>query len=215
MARGGRDGSGRPALNEVHPNNEPPQSTLAAQLVNKITNDNKRLRNQDDETFKQLLREVLDNESEMTSTAITGENGFDVNYKLIYVIVKAGLHTLTQDDPFNHRGEKTRQAVESLRAIQVTLRRNPTLLFLTPTRNDNGSHQDVPLLLWLMPKLLVLLEADIHPDIGKAAEKLLDSALLVEKKTHIKGIRTRTLLRYLQAWVGGLSEQYQKEKFSF
>ncbi|KAL9130247.1 MAG: hypothetical protein Q9217_001540 [Psora testacea] len=199
MARGiGRSGSGRPALNELHPNGEPPQSTLAAQLVNKITDGRRRPMNQDEETFKQLLREVLDSENEVTSTATTIEANWNVNYKLIYVIVKAGLDVLTQDDPFIRRNVQITQAIDSLTAIQMTLRRTPTVLFFAPARSDDGSQRDVPLLLWLMPKLLALLSPNVHGEIREAAERLLRTSLMVERKAHMRGIKARTLLRYLQ-----------------
>ena len=65
MARGvARTGSGRPVFSELQHNGEPPRSTLAAQLVNHFTDGKKHSRNQDQETFRQLLQEVLGGEEE-------------------------------------------------------------------------------------------------------------------------------------------------------
>ncbi|KAL9104639.1 MAG: hypothetical protein Q9163_000443 [Psora crenata] len=215
MARGlAKGGSGRTALNELHPNGEPPQSTLAAQLANKITDGSRRPSTQDGETFKQLLREVLESEAEVTSSATTAENDINVNYKLIYVIVKAGLDTLNQDNPFNRPKEQIRQASESLLAIQITLGRSPTVLFFTPPRSDDDSQQNVPLFLWLTPKLLDLLSPNIHGDLRAAAERLLYSALTIEEKVHMRGIRRRALLKYLQGWVGDLLSRADDITFS-
>ena len=206
MTRGvGRSGSGRPPLNELHPNGEPPQSTLAAQLVNKITDGKRRPRNQDEETFQQLLKEVLDSENEVTSTATNVDSNLNVNNKLIFVIVKAGLDPLTQENPFSRHNEQIRRAVESLHAIQITMRQTPTVLFACPSCSDDASQHDVPLFLWLMPKLLILLDLNIHGNIREAVEALLSTALNLGKKTHMKGVKARTLQRYLQGWIGGWS----------
>ena len=206
MTRGiGRSGSGRPVLNELHYNGEPPQSTRAAQLVNQITDGKRRPTNQDEETFKLLLKEVLDSEDDVTSTATTLENNLDVNYKLIYVIVKAGLDTLVQDNPFKQRKEHIRQTTESLFAIRLTLRRTPAVIFTVPATNDGEPLGNVPLFLWLMPKLLTLLSPSIDDEIREAAKSLLEFALKIEQRIHMRGVKAKTLLRYLQGWVGGQS----------
>ena len=200
-----RGGSGRLALNELHPNSEPPQSTLAAQLVSRITNGGRRHQNQDEETFRQLLKEVLDSERDSSTTANASEYNLDINYKLIYVIVKAGLNSETQENPFSCHDKQTRQVLESLTAINITLRQTPSVLFVSPPVQGDHLQQDVPLLLWLMPKVLALLTTRESEEIRLACEKLLIQALSLEKKLHVKGIKQRSVFVYLQACVSGRS----------
>ena len=209
MARGaGRSGSGRPVLNELHPNSEPPQSTFAAQLVQRITNGERQHRNQDEETFKQLLKEVLDSENEPSATASASEANLEVNYKLIYVILKAGLDTVVQENPFIQRDALMKQAVESLTAIDITLRRTPSVLFISPPVEGDISRRDVPLLLWLMPRVLSLFTIEENEEVATASEKLFNGALAVEEKLHLPGVKHKSLFRYLQGCASGQSSRF-------
>ena len=205
MARGvGRNDSSRPALKG--PNGDPPQSTLAEQLVNRFTSETRILPLQDDDTFTQLLREVLDGEAYLNSTN-TPETNLDVTYRLIYVIVKAGLEVLTSDDPFARHDERTNQALDSLKAIELTSRRSPNALFYVPSSSIDACLEDIPLVLWLLPKLLALLSFEKFKKIRNGSESLLVNLISLEAKLHPKGFKSRCIERYLKATVEGLHSE--------
>ena len=204
MARGmGKPGSGHPVYNELQPNGEPPQSTLAAQLVNHFTDGKKHSRNQDQETFRQLLREILNADRQENSRGEANETDSDVNYKLIYVIVKAGLDILNADDPFDEKSELLRQATDSLAAIELTIRRSPEILFIVPSRQDPNPKSSGPLYLWLVPQLLGLAGHARDDGVGDGILRLLTTALLAEGKTHTKGGKMHSIFKYVKGCIKG------------
>ena len=205
MARGvGRNDSSRPALNGL--NGDPPQSTLAEQLVNRFTSDTRILPPQDDDTFTQLLREVLDGDAYLNS-AQTPETNLDVTYRLIYVIVKAGLEVLTSDDPFARHEERTDQALTSLKAIELTFCRSPNALFHVPSSSIDATLENIPLILWLLPKVLALLSFEKSDIVQTGSASLLVNLISLEVKLHPKRVKSRCIERYLKAVAEGLHSE--------
>lgn len=205
MARGvGRYDSSRPALNGS--NGDPPQSTLAEQLVNRFTRDTSIVPLQDDDTFTQLLREVLDGEAYLNSANTPGTN-LDVTHRLIYVIVKAGLEVLNSDDPFARDDERTNQALDSLKAIELTSRRSPNALFYVPSSSIDAALEDIPLVLWLLSKVLALLSIEKFEIVRNGLESLLVNLISLEAKLHPKGFKSRCIERYLKVIVEGLHSE--------
>lgn len=204
MARGvGRIGSGRPVFSELQHNGDPPPSTLAAQLVNHFTDGKKYSKNQDQETFRQLLREVLGAENEHGLQAQTHDTDNDVNCKLVYVIVKAGLETLATGDPFSGQAERSRQAIDSLVAVEYTLRKNPEILFIPTPSHKSLSNPNGPLFLWLIPKLLNVAGQLQDERSGDPVLKLLRTIVSLERKIHIKGVRIYSIVRYVKGCIKG------------
>jgi len=203
MARvAGRSGPIRTPLNGLHPNGEPPQSTLAAQLVDKITEEKARLSDHGDETFRQLLREVLSGDNDQSIHGPGIETNINVNYKLIYVIVKAGLDPLIQVNLFSGRDSHFRQAIESLAAIETTIQRNPDVLVTIPSGSGQDPNYGGPLFLWLIPKLLGLISR-AQSEFEKSIMQLLRTVLTTQRKTHIKGAKSHLILKYLKGVVAG------------
>lgn len=204
MTRGvGRTGSGRPVFGELQYNGDPPPSTLTAQLVNHLTDGKKHSKNQDEETFRQLLREILGAEGEQSSQTQTHETDNVVNCKLVYVIVKAGLETLTNRDPFGGQAEQSRQAIDSLIAVEYTLRKNPESLFILTASQESVTTPHVPLFLWLIPKLLAIAgQVQDNAVINRVLE-LLKTIVSLGKKTHRKGIRICSITKYIRGCVKG------------
>ena len=204
MARGvGRTGSGRPIFSELQHNGEPPRSTLAAQLVNHFTDGKKHSRNQDQETFRQLLQEVLGSEDEQHPRTEAIETDSVVNYKLIYVIFKAGLEVLHSEDPFGKQDERHKQAVDSLAAIELTIRRNPEVLFAAPSSQENDPKSKGPLFLWLVSESLSLTGKTQDRGITNCVIQLLKTSLINEKKVHSKGGKLNLVLKYLKGCIKG------------
>lgn len=205
MARGmGRTGSARPVFSELQQNGDPPQSTLAAQLVNHFTDGKKYSKNKDDETFRQLLCEVLGAESTRDSQSHNHETDNDVNYKLVYVIVKAGLETLTDGDPFSEQAEKCQQAIDSLTAVEYTLKRSPEILFILSPNNEFSSRFGIPLFLWLIPKLLAVAGSAQNSSVKDCVLNVLRTIIVLEQENHVKGARIFSIGKYLNGCVRGL-----------
>ncbi len=202
MARRGRSGSGH-ASNEFFRNAELPQSTLAAQLVSHFTDGKKHPRTQNDETFRQLLQEILDAESGQVVRPEPLETDSDVDCKLIYVIVKAGLEKISSDDPFNGKTEMSRQAADSLTAINFTIKRNPEILFAAPQFQGPDPRPIGPLYLWLVPKLLSI--AGCVQDSGTIDRvlRVFTTSLVTERKTHVKSVTLHPILKYVKGCING------------
>ena len=204
MARGvGRTGSGRPVFSELQQNGEPPRSTLAAQLVNHFTDGKKHSKNQDHDTFRQLLQEVLGSEEEQHPRTEAIETDSIVNYKLIYVIFKAGLEALHSDDPFGKNDEIQKQAIDSLAAIEYTIRRNPEVLFAAPSSQETDPKLEGPLFLWLVPKLLDLTGKSQDCGTTDRVIQILKTSLINEKKVYSKERKLNLVLKYLRGCTKG------------
>lgn len=201
MARGvGRSASGRPVFNELA---EPPQSTLAAQLVSHFTDGNKHPRTRDEETFRQLLREILGTESGQVLRAETLETDSDVDCKLIYVIVKAGLEKIISDDPFNSKTEFSRQAADSLTAINLTIKRNPEVLFVASQFQGPDPWPIGPLYLWLLPKLLVLTRSAKDSETIDEVLRIFTTSFVTERETHARRVNLHPVLKYVKGCING------------
>ncbi|KAL6718301.1 serine/threonine-protein kinase M1 [Lecanora helva] len=193
MVRGvGRSGARCPVPNEVPQNGDAPQSTLAAQLVNQLADIKTHPKHQDRETFRQLLREILGSKSD------SHDVDRDVSYKIIYVVVKAGLETLLGDGPFDKRAEIFGQAVDSLAAVESTLTRNPDVLYTNGPAQGPDLYHHGPLFLWLIIKLLTIAGQVDEEAIIDGIIRLLNKVLFLEKKTHIGGVKKYTILKYMK-----------------
>ena len=190
-------------FNELSQNAEPPQSTLAAQLVSHFTNGKKLSRDQDEETFRLLLREILGTENGQAVRAEPLEMDSDVDCKLIYVIVKAGLERMISDDPFNGKNQLRRQASDSLTAINLTIKRNPQVLFVTPQFQGLDPRPIGPLYLWLLPKLLALTGCLQDSEIIEGVLHVFATFLISEKKTHVRRVNLHPIRKYVKGCING------------
>ena len=196
MARGfSRQGHG-----DVYQNGDLPPSILAAQLYHRMEEDGDES-NQDNNTFRQLLQEILDGDDEPSSSANDVDG--DLTCKLLFVIVKAGLDPLQKQDPFINLDERTKQAVESLKAIARTLRRTPNVLYLPLALDGNANEPGVPLLLWLLPRLLSLFSMQGHDEIKASCRHCLITMLTSRRKIHVRGFKPNSISKYIQGFIGG------------
>lgn len=204
MTRGvGRSGSGRLVLNELSQNGEPPQSTLAAQLVSHFTDGKRHPRNQDEETFRQLLREILRTDNGQVVRAESLETDSDMDCKLIYVIVKAGLERVNSDDLFNGKNELSRRAADSLAAINSTIRGNPEVLFVALQVQGPGPRPIGPLYLWLLPKILAFTGSLQDKETIDRVHRLFTTVLVIEGKTRARRVSLHPILKYVKGCING------------
>jgi serine/threonine-protein kinase ATR len=128
-------------------NHLPPPSTIAAQIVhNHIRSNVARHEPENDALFGQLLQEYLRNPMAEEATVET-------NAQLISVVVEAGLDVLVTDNPFAPNS-LIQQAKDSLTVISYTIEKIPGVLLFTGIGHVGD---DLPLFLWLLPKILNLL----------------------------------------------------------
>ena len=202
MVRGpARTALGHPALGEKQEDGEPPRSTLAVQLVNHFTDGKKHPKNQDEETFRQLLSEVLSFDDERGSQGQTSDVGEEVSYKLIYVLLRAGLDTMMIEDPFSKQKEKSIQVIDCLSAVETTLKRCPGVLFVEASGQVSGPDRCGPLFIWLIPKILLILS---HGQSFKESSlRLLRTILCLERRAHSNGIQKYSVLKFMKGCIVG------------
>jgi hypothetical protein len=132
----------------------PPSSILATHIapVNGNT-----LPDVDPKIFAQLIEECLGCDEDAKSPISTDAA---VNHRLICVVVKVGIDpaSINQDDPFEAQGRASDHVTRCLDVVDIAIRRSPSVLYALSGTDDLGPEdRDVPLFMWLVPKLLWLL----------------------------------------------------------
>ncbi|KAF2267881.1 hypothetical protein CC78DRAFT_565700 [Lojkania enalia] len=170
MARKGGGSTQRVVPLPATNGNNPPPSTIAAQIVNNASNLNAQHQVGSKVAFTDLLREFLNDPS-------TDEPNPQLNAQLISVIAEAGLDALLQDNPFAP-GLLVPQAIDSIRAIKLIIQTRPHLL--VNARNDEDDGNPRPLLfIWLFPKLLGLLGRPGFDQLQEYLKDLLSTCVVV------------------------------------
>lgn len=155
-------------------NHLPPPSTIAAQILhNHIRSNNVARQEPENEAlFGQLLQEYLRNPMAEEATVET-------NAQLISVVVEAGLDVLVKDNPFAP-DSLTQQAKDSLTVISYTIEKIPEVLIST---NIGHAGDNLPLFLWLLPKILNLLGRHHTAIIQKDLCDVLTTSIRALQKT--------------------------------
>ena len=184
------------------PNGEPPASTLAAQLVDNLTRATQQSRHQDREDFEQLLR-IFESDSQ-DERHVDDPETREESIKLIDVVVKAGLESLSRDDPFEDRRVVVRQAIRSLAVIDATLRRNSALLFAPMTQDESQKRLHCPLYAWLVPRLWTSVLQETDAEFMFAVSLSLTKILMLGKKRRSNIPRLQPIKRHIQGCVQGM-----------
>lgn len=199
---------GQNASKETMNNGNPPASTLAAQIVDDLTRGKTQPNHQDQERFRSLLREILDANNEDGEEITQGvETNTNVNCRLIYVVIRAGLEASLNEDPFKNQAELNKQALESLSVVELTLRRSPEVLFSAPERTETDLQLHGPLYLWLVPRLFNVLGRNEDREVRLGVLRVLQTSVLVGRKGHLKQIKVQLVLKYIQGCIKGKSTQ--------
>ena len=175
---------------------EPPHSTLAAQLVNHLTDGRQHSRNQDKETFRQLLSELLSAESERSSQGQVPDAGDEVDYKLVFVLLRASLDTLIGEEQFSKQSERSKQVIDCLIAVETTLKRSPGVLLIEASGQVPGLDGCGPLFMWFIPKILFIVSRG--PIFKENCLRLLQTILCLERKIHGSGIRKHSITKFVK-----------------
>lgn len=149
----------------------PPPSTIAAQIVNNASHTNTHGGHAHSNTkvpFPELLQEFL-------RSPVIDDLDPDLNVQFISTIVEAGLDALHHSNPFALDQPKN-LAIDSIRAIKISICQIPQLLFSSRTA-ESESGPDPPVLLWLFPKLLRLLDPARFDALQEHLQDLLTTCL--------------------------------------
>jgi hypothetical protein len=132
----------------------PPASILATHIA--PVNGNA-LPDVDPKIFGQLIEECLGYDEDAQPRVPTD---VAVNHRLICMIVKVGIDPTSTDpdDPFEAQGRVSDHVTRCLDVVDIAIRRSPSVLYALSGTDDLGPEDhNVPLFMWLIPKLLWLL----------------------------------------------------------
>lgn len=198
------DGNNSILTNRIAAHEEQPPSTFAAQIVNNLT-DTRRHLNPDSNRahLRQLLHEILAADRNGDHLAGAIETSIEVNYRLIYVVARAGLEELSSPSPFVDQADRHDQIRDSLAVIELTIRRSSDSLFYSSQNSDLIVHPGGFLFLWLVPHLINLLRSDINEELRASATSVLREALATQTTPISLKIRFNPLLKYVQGCING------------
>lgn len=145
--------------------------------------------------FQQLLAEVLGHNGGDPTDAAELEDSVGVNYKVVEVVMDAGLSILLQEDPFASTDELLLQAGNSLLVVRLTIQRSPQVLFCSPPVESGAEANRPVLFLWLLPRLLPLLG-------HKATETLVQDLIETIEALFVAAARIPEAWRYLKTVMG-------------
>ena len=182
----------------------PPSSTLAAQIIDNFADADRQQAPNSQAVLRQLLREILDTDQGVKSSKHSVESNTEINHRLIYVIYRAGVETLDNNDPFNRESDLRTQALDSLAVIDLTIRQSPDVLFYIPQPNGTRNQPDGPLFLWLIPHLTNLLIYPKSTEIQAGAESILKNALSVQNISTASKTRLQPIRKYIQGCIKGI-----------
>ena len=133
----------------------PPSSSILATHIAPVNGSG--LPDVDPKIFAQLIEECLGCDEDAQPRVGTD---VAVNHRLICVILKAGIDpaSIDGDDPFKAEGRDGDHITRCLDVIDIAIRRSPLVLYAISGPDDlEPEDHNVPLFVWLIPRLLWLL----------------------------------------------------------
>ncbi|KAI9721086.1 MAG: hypothetical protein M1812_002567 [Candelaria pacifica] len=192
-------------VNGSRQNGEPPPSTIAAQIVDNLSSVNREPRHHDQRDFEQLLSTIVGNDGMSATSDGVIETDLNDNYKLINVVTRAGLEVMLRNDPFAEKRHLLPQAMNSILVIQLTIQRTPAVLFFKPHNvTDSSGKLQVPLFIWLLPKLLALLIVRDADDLQQKLMKLMSTILTVTTRSPSGWQNCEKLLLYCRTFINDI-----------
>ncbi|MCJ1281221.1 serine/threonine-protein kinase M1 [Xylographa opegraphella] len=203
--RAAKPGQPQSEVNGHQMNGQLPPSTFAAQIVDNLASA-RRLSDSTDKQadLRQLLQMILDAERDGDPLSEAIETSIEVNYRLIYTIVRAGLEVLSSDNPFDNTRDVQVQALNTLAVVDLTIRRYPEVLFWVPGSNDPTVRPGGPLFLWLVPQLINLLSHGLDKEVSEGTANVLGTTLSVQTRASTSRIRLRPVLKYIRGCIKDL-----------
>lgn len=182
----------------VEPGHDAPSSTLAANLVNNLTNTRKPAKNDEQEDFQQLLLELSEN-PDGDGLLDDDRRKIEHQHKLIYVVAKAVLTPLSKDGLFSHSEQQLQQGSEALDIITATIKETPeVLIHIAGSGAHLQSGSKVPLWLWLFPQILPLLARRRCVKLRDKVKDLLDRCFHVSQSLPVFWGVTKSMFTFLR-----------------
>lgn len=184
--------------------NQPPPSTLAAQLVENFSASVRSSRAADETAELQKFLPVIErikNDPELLKTA---QDRIEHNHMLIYVFGLISLDGLKWGDPFVSRAQIEQLEGETLKAVnflKMTIRETPAVLAYVAEEGTFLFRKSEPLWLWILPRVLRLLGMEMAAALSSPIEELCRFILLTSNQHCDLWGHTAGILRYLQGCV--------------
>ena len=175
-----------------------------SQIIDDFTRTESLSKHHDQESFRQLLQEVLTAPGNQDHHSTTSETTLELNYRLIYVVFKAGVETVTQENPFTNNVQLSEQATQSLAVIEITIRQAPNVVFFSPVSIEPKTWYSGPLYSWLLLKLLVINDGKIATAVRASIYRLLRLVLRLDHKIQPKQLAFHALSKYVQGCIQGI-----------
>lgn len=172
----------------------PPPSSVAV-IVQNLKTGNGSARLVDRDIFQQLLAEVLGPDGGDPTDTAGFEDNMSVNYKVVEVVMDAGLSILLQEDPFASAEGLLLQAGNSLLVVRLTIQRSPQVLFCQPPVESGAEANRPVLFLWLLPRLFPLLG-------HRATKTLVGDLLETIEALFVAAARIPEAWKYLKTVMG-------------
>lgn len=182
--------------------NQPPPSTLAAQLVDTIPTPAARSSHPDETNELKRLFAVIERIKNQPELVKTDQEKIEHNHTLIYVYTRVVLEALQWDDPFARNAALVSEASKALNFLQVTIDETPAVLTYTASDEAFLFRGREPLWLWLLPRVLRMLGSERCILLTSAIEHLCSSVFHhASRLSSLWELGPRILL-YLQANFG-------------
>jgi serine/threonine-protein kinase ATR len=166
-----------PSATNGFPNlaNQPPPSTLAAQLVDNISTPAARSSHPDETNELKRLFAVIERIKNQPNLLKTDQERIEHNHILIYVYTRVVLEGLQWDDPFAKNAKLVSEASKALNFLEVTINETPTVLTYVADEKAFLFRGREPLWLWLLPRVLRMLGSEPCIPLTSAIEHLCGS----------------------------------------
>jgi serine/threonine-protein kinase ATR len=183
------------------PNQRPPPSTLAAQLVGNISASSRSSRPDETAELKKLFG-IIEKVKNQPGLLSTPEQRVEHNHMLIYVYARVVLEGLRWDDIFADKPQLREEATRAISFLKITIRETPDVLLLSPQDTFIFRGRE-PLWLWILPKVLKMLGHSQCLALTSAIEDLLQQIFLVMCQTGSLWPLVPAFLQYMQTNFSG------------
>ncbi|KAH8677021.1 hypothetical protein BGZ61DRAFT_520585 [Ilyonectria robusta] len=186
----------------------PPPSTLAAQLVENISASTKSSKSDENSELKGLFAIIQRVKNDPTLLKSVNER-VEHNHLLIYVYTQVVLDGIKFDDPFLDRAHVRAEALKTINFLRITVKETPTVLAYKPDGEAFLYRGSEPLWVWLFPQLFRLLGHPQSIGLVESIESLVQYFLLVVAQTPALWDSAPEMVLYLRAMLSSLLSYLQ------
>ncbi|KAI5867447.1 phosphatidyl inositol 3-kinase [Durotheca rogersii] len=182
--RGGHNGRESLASGPLTNTNDPPPSTLAAQLVGNISTSTRSSRPDETAELKRFFG-IIEDVKNQPDLLKTSKERIDHNHMLIYVYTRVVLEGLRWDDPFADKAQLRADALRAVNFLRITIQETPEVLLATADESAFLFRGAEPLWLWMLPKVLRMLGYSQCSDLKDQIELFIRDVFLVASQVGV------------------------------